>query len=141
MEKKLKYWFKEILIVLVIVIFALYYFLWKLPQNKEINLTNQIKCQQKGTELLEKQQSEATEVEKYFGTEFKFNKELNTCLYKGKMSMSNNGVNYSYSFIIDVYTNKELASSGITKINNETTYSGDRSVEEYNLFENKYFPK
>lgn len=92
-----------------------YYFAVYLPREKTIkeHLVNQIKCQQDGTKLYESQ-IKKQEQGIYAMPEFRFNDKLNICLYKNTYVDQNSMV----FFIIDVYTNKEVASWASVKTNN-----------------------
>lgn len=114
-------WFKIIIAIaiLIIVVFVGYYFIIYLPKEKKEYLTNQIRCRQEGNKLY---LSEKEEGEKYassmsnferilgyfiYNPEFKFNKKLNTCLYKGEKRWGEE-INFKSYFIKDVYTNKNI---------------------------------
>ena len=93
-------WFK--LLILLAVLFFAYYLIFN--PNESEDLTNQIKCQEAGTRLHNSLVADR-ENDTYGTPEFKFNKSLNTCLYK-VVYMSGDSVQL---FIRDVYSNKELA--------------------------------
>jgi len=116
-------WFKIVITVAILIVAVAlgYYFAIYLPKEKAEKeyLNNQIKCQQEGVKLYEKEKLEG---EKYadsisslerilgyfiYGEEFKFNKKLNTCLYKGERYYGIT-VNFRRYFIKDVYTNREI---------------------------------
>lgn len=102
-------WFKLIMalgIVLASVAIGYYFFIY-LPKESvvKLELENQRKCQQDGFALYNSQLKEQGSGN--FGNpEFKFNKELKTCLYKNVYLMKD----YANYFMIDVYTNKEIVS-------------------------------
>ena len=111
MEKFIKQnWFK-IFIVAILLIVGLsiaYYFITYLPKERveKEELANQIKCQQSGTELYKYQLKEVNSDGSLGNPEFKFNKDLKTCLYKNVIISAYSNI----YFVIDVYTNKELVS-------------------------------
>lgn len=102
-------WFKLVITIGIILICLSvnYYFVVYLPNRDNIkqDLNNQIKCQEAGNKLYQSQIKEAEGSGNYAFPEFKFNKELKTCLYK---NIYLGGDNYMSNFIIDVYTNKYI---------------------------------
>ena len=109
-----KNWFKMIITFSIILacIAISYYFLVYLPKGKALN--NRIKCQQDGTKLYNYENSQIS-TGSFSSPEFKFNKKLDTCLYKG--SYFDRG--YINSFIIDVYTNVKIVEWVQLESNNE----------------------
>lgn len=110
-------WFKLAIAIsiLIIAVVAGYYFVIYLPKEKadKDELSNQIKCQQEGTKLFERDVEEAKNsiiVISVGNPEFKFNNKMNTCLYKAEEFMSFSGSKFSTTtnFIKDAYTNKEV---------------------------------
>jgi len=112
-------WFKIIIslgVILVCVAIG-YYFMIYFPKEKATKeeLANQIKCQQDGTELYKLQLKEQGQDGSFGNPEFKFNKNLKTCLYK---NIYVSGVSID-NFITDVYTNKNIVEWLQFKSNNE----------------------
>ena len=109
-------WFKLItfLGILLACISVGYYFIIYLPKtnSEQKRLENQIKCQQEGNEQYErdKQDTEGNTLFSVFysNPEFKFNEEMNTCLYKVERR-SISATYHTVNFLIkDIYTNKEI---------------------------------
>lgn len=123
-------WFKVgILIAVLIMTFGIsYYFMVSLPnKNDAETLTNlQLKCQELGEKMyqVEKQDNPDTLV---IPPEYKFNKDLNTCIYSGGVIGISSIIN---KYIIDLYTNQEIISyaydSGGTLYGNSDSWA-----EEY----------
>lgn len=103
-------WFKIFIvaILLVVSLSIAYYFIIYLPKERveKEGLVNQIKCQQSGIELYKAQLKEVNSDGSLGNPEFKFNKDLKICLYKNVIISAYSNI----YFVIDVYTNKELAS-------------------------------
>lgn len=116
-------WFKLSLLAIAIIVFLFYLLLWSPAQKKRETLSNNIKCQQEGSQLFEKEKKESATKEgffrnaRYLEPEFRFNNELNTCLYKGASLLIIKDITFFPFFIKDVYTNKPLASYSESKIN------------------------
>jgi hypothetical protein len=135
-------WFKiSLLILIIIILICLSLFISN--QNKRENLSNNIKCQQEGMNLHEIENKELKE--NFFGIrnempEFKFSKELNTCLYKAIQISKAPGNSYLFYFITDVYKNKQLAAH-LTFTNDDVNKESSEmfSDEDYKNFERKYF--
>ncbi|MBU4338539.1 hypothetical protein KKD57_03205 [Patescibacteria group bacterium] len=117
MDKKLTY---ALIIGILTISFSIaYYFFAFLPTNEknravqeakekqeiiaQQDLENNIKCKEAGDKLYNAKVIEEEEFNFYYDPEFRFNKNLNTCLYKGK---STEALGFSESFIQDVYSNE-----------------------------------
>jgi len=138
----MKNFLKQQLIVTLFVILCassiIYYHIVFLPSEKrgEVSLENQIKCRQEGFKLYETEKKEILTSQFYLNPEFKFNEELNTCLYNGGLIEGE----YASAFIKDVYTNKELAGySSFRPKGKEVQIFGDQG--KYFELRIKYFPE
>lgn len=129
-------WFKIIIAVMAITVGLSigYYFIFYLPNGNKNQVEekadqeyvdNQIKCQKAGNEQYKK---DVENNEKYRNpnqqvysqsSEFKFNKELNTCLYKVETITVLNGVDGKGKYILDVYSNKLIFGWFQEYVNNE----------------------
>ena len=103
-------------------------------------MTNKIRCQQEGTQLLERMKRELSSKQAYYygKSKFRFVSELNTCLFNGSLTFENNNGSIYTRFIRDVYTNVDLARYD-TLVNDDGQGADIGEVEEYNLLEIKYF--
>lgn len=140
-------WFKAGLLIIAIIALAFYLLLWQPAQEKRETLSNNIKCQQEGSQLFEKEQKAQKEKDRiikrvFKEPEFRFNNELNTCLYQGAWTDLGASGDHIFYFIKDVYTNKTLASYNIlihTKEKKQPDIFGNE--EEYERLRVKYFTK
>lgn len=139
-------WFKFSLMILILIIILSYFLFIKPTQGKKEDLVNNIKCQQEGFQLSEKDKKdffiehEENKGYKDFGDiEYRFVKELNTCLYKYSTTTGGEYGYFNYKFIKDAYTNKLLVEyNNVTFPGKEPLYT---NKEKYELMESKYFPK
>lgn len=131
-------WFKVGLIALILIAILVYLLSWQPTQKREKELANNIRCQQEGSQLYEKQKESLLRNDIYLDPEFRFSKELNTCLLKGAIIGADDTGSSSTFFIKDVYSNQELASYSSYNIKGqEPSMYGDR--EKYELLKEKYF--
>lgn len=135
---------KVVILLLVILGLAFYFFQVKSSQDRKEFLLNSIRCQQDGSQLFEKDKKDfltdydRTEEDKTFNeAEYVFSKDLNTCLYKGSYSTLNSTGYYGYKFIKDVYSNKLLIEYSNITSNGQEPLHGNK--EKYEELENKYF--
>ena len=133
-------WFKVGLLAVAIIVVFFYLLLWQPAQKRKEALANNIKCRQEGSELVERAKKELRKNQIYYTPQFRFNDELNTCLYSGSRIGADNSGSLLTSFIKDVYTNQDLASytSFFTIKGEEESVSGDKG--KYELLREKYFP-
>ncbi|MDO8594961.1 MAG: hypothetical protein Q7R93_05655 [bacterium] len=127
-------WFKVGVLVIALVA-VLFYFK---GMERRTSLANNIRCQQEGSQLLERMKRELTSGQTYTDPEFLFSSKLNTCLLNGSRISVYSGATSLNAFILDVYANKELA--GYTSDNivgRETDIYGDK--EKYERLEKEYF--
>jgi hypothetical protein len=91
-----------------------YYFIIIIPKgkNEQKYLENQIKCQEAGNKLYKAKVDDGKVYGfNYYDPEYKFNKELNTCL--SQFTHMNDRQNYEVSEIFDVYKNKVIGRHNI----------------------------
>ena len=147
-------WFKVILVLLILAIILIYLFVIKPSQDKKELVQNNIKCQQEGYKMYEKEKEEFyTEHQfpycktfsdfncisaiNFYEPEFLFNKDLNTCLYKQKTFLITVDKSSSFSFesykIKDVYSNKIFKKQNITENlkSHEEDIIGDKDYKYY----------
>ena len=107
-------WFKITIIIIIIAFVASFIVIEakkRASEQAELDLQSSIKCQQIGyAEYLREKSEDGRKI--FLSPLFKFDKTLNTCLYKGE---SLGGLFDNESFIKDVYTNRTLASWTRTK--------------------------
>lgn len=140
MEKFAKQNLNKMLIILVIGLVVLLYF--QSSQGKKEELSNNIKCQQDGFKLFEKDKEELRNYESYNSApKFKFIKELNTCLYAGVLYSDLPASYASYYFIKDVYTNIEIASKDNFNMKDGSKSKNITNIGYYNDLYYKYFIK
>jgi len=135
-------WFKIILVCIIIII-LFFLFLFVSSHNKNETLSNNIKCQQEGFQIYKTVSDSSKDNLTYGNPEFKFSKELNTCLYKGVEISKGKENSYYFYFIKDVYSNKQLVGYGILNDylddSKDTDFSENSNYKEYKIFEAKYF--
>lgn len=113
-------WFKLIIAIMIVVVglSVAYYYVSFLPQKERTRLEQQKqeqlakeikeqtaqkeKCREIGTRAYESYKSIHQGVDYFFEPEFKFNKELNTCIYSGGYSRGN----YWDRFVKDAFTDR-----------------------------------
>ena len=103
-------WFKVGLLFLASTSILFYVFSWQPLQKKKEQLANNIKCQQEGTQLLERMKKELSSKRSYYGkAEFRFVPELSTCLLKVSLTFEseNGSIQYAH-FIRDVYAKQRF---------------------------------
>jgi hypothetical protein len=119
------------------------YFFWLKPaKDRKVALANNIKCQEEGFQLAEKDKKNFLSgqgYESFEEPEFKFIAQLNTCLYKGSTLSADKSGSALRKFIKDVYSNRELAFYSSIKTSEEEVIVGDKAA--YELLENKYFSR
>jgi hypothetical protein len=106
-----------IVVLLAVGIPATYYFAVALPKagNEQFLSEQKIKCKEAGEEQYQRELANQKSTKLLFTPKFHFNKRLNTCLYRNGWSMlieDSNGKygTYSEQYILDLYTNKTIAS-------------------------------
>lgn len=112
-----KNWLKVLLFFgLILICFSIsYYFFLVAPKIKtqQRELENQIKCYKEGLQQYEREEREAEkniyfDLYYYHDPEFKFNKELNTCLYKVENFAQIKNIRVEEKVIKDLYSNQEI---------------------------------
>ena len=126
---------------MILLAILFYQLSWKPRQESKENLANNIKCQQEGFQLFEKDKLSLTNRDKaLIPPEFRFVKELNTCLYSGNFIFYDSTGSTFLVFIKDVYTNKMLTSyTSFSVKNGDIKLLDDR--DKYDLMLAKYFPR
>lgn len=134
-----KNWLKCGLLAVVIVTLVFYLFSWRPLQKRNELLTNSIRCQQDGSQLLERMKRKLSSSQYYYGKpEFRFAPKLNSCLMNGLLTSTHRtGSIYSH-FIRDVYTNIDLARYD-TLSNDDGTATEFGDIEKYGRLEAEYF--
>lgn len=136
--------------ITIITVSIVYYFLAFLPENQKNRLAqevkdkqeknnqqyleNNIKCREAGDKLHKLETSDSF-INIHYGTpEFKFNKNLNTCLYKGEVNknhVENECIYCDTYFIKDVYTNQVIylwqRTDGVDEKGNEEDFKKKHS--------------
>src|SRR3989338_4772897 len=110
MNKIKENWFKLGLLTVSIVVILFYLLLWRPAQKRNEMLVNNIKCQQEGMELSNETEKELPEGRIYLEPQFRFARELNTCLFTGSWIWISISKPAQYAFIKDVYINDLLCS-------------------------------
>lgn len=137
-------WFRLGLLILVTTAILFYLLYWWPDQKREKTLANNIKCQQEGSQLFEREKNSSGGIfpkdATHMTPEFRFISELNACLYKGGMIYIDikSIMTMEEYFIKDVYANQTLGSKFVLKIKGEEpNVSGKK--EEYDRLLQKYF--
>ena len=128
-------------IIIASIILGGFYYITQTSKQK-IALANNIKCQQDGFKLFEKDKEGLRDYESYNSApHFKFINELNTCLYAGVLYSDLPASYASYYFIKDVYTNMEIASMDKYNMKDGSESKSIKDPGEYNDLYYKYFLK
>lgn len=131
-------WFRVSLILVVFIAILVCFFSWKFAQEKKEALANNIKCQQEGVQLYEKEKKSLLRDEITTDPEFRFSKKLNTCLLMVTIIGSDETGSSLTAFIKDVYSNQDLASYTSYNIRGqEPSLYGDK--EKYEALKELYF--
>ena len=136
MNKIKENWFKLGLLIVSIVVILFYLLLWRPAQTINEMLANNIKCQQEGMELSNKTEKELPEGQIYLEPQFRFARELNTCLFTGSWIWISKPARYT--FIKDVYTN-DIIGSYLIMNGEEDSLVGDKA--HFENLQKKYFPE
>lgn len=143
-------WFKLVAILGLILClgFISYYFIYFAPEQKRERayleekrleneyLDNRIKCQKAGYEYWKREQSENEFMHYDYEPEYRFNKNLNTCLVQ--ITYTNHNDTSEVSEIVDIYQNKTLVRHTLRFWNDEWKDSIS-TQEEWNLKVKEYF--
>ncbi len=124
-------------LILAISIGYNFYLLSNSESRKDI-LALQKDCQSVGEKLFKEDTKDLSKTSVMFNPIYGYNNELNTCLYYGGYMDSNSAIIYTFKWIKDSYTNKEILSyNGTNESSVDLTYCGDSCVATLEEFEQR----